>query len=338
MFEWFKIKKAKNHYKNFETDKACSVVYDFVVYKHMEREGTGFSIWSGDLSDMNKIVEAMKGVLNNIDSSNVKENEKMVYRFLIDELKKYENISSREDLSEVYMELATRLNSILFDEGHMSKFEFEKYKIIDMYDFTSKISEIELKRKKLELEKAHIDEFHPNKDEKEQRLEEIDSELLEIEFDNKEIDYIEYQKRLHSLTGEKWVRFTLSPDSDQDHPDLVEIDVEFNDEFVKWLRSKDVEYDPLKFESYQDMDTDSQEYKDLLIEGWVKNTVVRTAASFLSEDKEDSDKDGTFQSVLASSPEGTVVENVEIDKDSFEGTDEEFDKLVNMVKNKRLYK
>ncbi|ASV44192.1 hypothetical protein PBI_SCTP2_177 [Salicola phage SCTP-2] len=214
---------------------------------------------------------------------------------------------------------------------------FVQYYLMGLFD------RVEYLRKCFEYERECIENdtqgnvFNFSKVQKEARLKELDEELLNIEFSKGTITYKEYLKNYHSIHGEKWVNFTLNPDSDYDNPDMVEIDVEYNDYFIEWLKSKDLEYDPSKFESYQNLDRNSEDYKDLLIEGWVKNTLMRTAASLLAEHQEDDQYGDTFQSVLASSPEGSLVENIEIDKDSYDN-DDEFNNVLSYVKNRRMYK
>ena len=120
-------------------------------------------------------------------------------------------------------------------------------------------------------------------------------------------------------------------------PDFTKrIQVDFNDEFVNWLVDFGITLDGTE---HEDVDPDSEEYAELLVEKWAKGALMSLAATMLVDDGGD-----TFRSVVASEPEGTIVQHLEIDRENLEEyygdelTPEQIQDIANKTRNRRMYK
>lgn len=158
--------------------------------------------------------------------------------------------------------------------------------------------------------------------------------ILTARFRNSEIGFMGYQKSLASLNNEKWLNYEIKIDPDADRPDAFEIQFDYNEEFVQWLKHHGVTLTPQEEESLGE----DESYADKLTEKWVKSSLISLAAGMLQDDGGE-----TFRSVVASEPEAQLVENLEIDSDQLDEmrenlSEEDFNKVIEFSKQRKMYR
>lgn len=208
------------------------------------------------------------------------------------------------------------------------------FKIIseNEYNIQSNLLSIESLEKSLENEDISFED----KVETKQKIKELKIENAKLKFKEDKLSYKEMIKEINTIEGNPWFSFEIGLDRDYDDPSMVEMDFEYNNQFVDWLLSKEGYAPPDEFLEENDIEKGSEEYREVVTEGWAKSTIVRLAASFL---RDGGDEDGsTFRSVVANEPEGTIVEEVEIDKEYYEDNPDELEKVKKAFNNRRIYK
>jgi hypothetical protein len=223
--------------------------------------------------------------------------------------------------------------------------EIDEYKMVRenllferaQYGFRSdKSIEFDIKLKTNELN--HLKSIMPDSTEEELETAEFNlrKEIIELRYKKGEIGFLDYEKSIHSLEGKKWFNYQIKIDESEDRPEVFELQVDFNDEFVNWLVDFGITLDGTEHEG---VDPDSEEYAELLVEKWAKGALMSLAATMLVDDGGD-----TFRSVVASEPEGTIVQRLEIDRDNLEEyygddlTPEQIQDIANKTRNRRMYK
>ena len=165
---------------------------------------------------------------------------------------------------------------------------------------------------------------------------ELRKEILKLRYKNEEISYLDYEKSLYTLEDRKWFNYQIKLDEEDDRPSSFELQVDYNDQFVRWLESNNI---TLQGTEHEDVDPNSEEYVELLVEKWAKSALMSLAATMLVDDGGE-----TFRSVVANEPEGTVVQHLEIDRDNLEDyygdtlSAEEIRDIANKTRNRRIYK
>lgn len=182
------------------------------------------------------------------------------------------------------------------------------------------------------FEKAFPDIKQPELIEAEKRR--LRKAILTARFRNGEIGFLSYQKSLASLNNEKWLNYEIKIDPDVNRPDAFEIQFDYNDEFVLWLKQHGVVLTPQE----EEMIGDDETYEDKLTEKWVKTSLISLAAGMLQDDGGE-----TFRSVVASEPEAQLVENLEIDKDQLDEmrdnlSEADFNKVIEFSKQRKMYR
>lgn len=223
--------------------------------------------------------------------------------------------------------------------------EIDEYKMVRenllferaQYGFRSdKSIEFDIKLKTNELN--HLKSIMPDSTEEELESAEFNlrKEIIELRYKKGEIGFLDYEKSLYSLEGKKWFNYQIKIDESENRPEAFELQVDFNDEFVNWLVDFGITLDGTE---HEDVDPDSEEYAELLVEKWAKGALMSLAATMLVDDGGD-----TFRSVVASEPEGTIVQHLEIDRENLEEyygdelTPEQIQDIANKTRNRRMYK
>ena len=328
MFEGFKLKKAKKNMSQYIDKmayrKAFELMLDKVVYfgqdktpliEIHESSVTHLLMSCGMPEDFAKRYQAeyefAKATAPGSQRSGQTQNEKH---------KAF--MQAKKDCGEIDEYTMVREN-ILFERAQ--------------YGYSSKNSiEYDIKLKTNELN--HLKTIMPDSTEEERNNKEfkLRKEIIELRYKNDEIGYLDYEKSLYSLEGKKWFNYQIKIDEAENRPEAFELQVDFNDKFVNWLVDFGVTLDGT---DHEEVDPDSEEYAELLVEKWAKSALMSLAATMLVDDGGE-----TFRSVVASEPEGTIVQHLEIDRDNLEEyygddlTPEQIKEIANKTRNRRMYK
>jgi len=184
----------------------------------------------------------------------------------------------------------------------------------------------------------HLNVIMPDSTEEERKVEELKlrKEIVELRYRNNEIGFLDYEKSLSTLEDKAWFNYQIELDPAEDRPDAFVLNFDFNKQFVEWLVKNEVTL--TRYES-EGVDPDSEEYDELLVEKWAKSSLISLAATMLAEDGGE-----TFRSVVATEPEGTIVQQLEIDHEHLEEyygdnlTPEQIKDIANKTRNRRMYK
>lgn len=187
-----------------------------------------------------------------------------------------------------------------------------------------------------ELELKYFDKLHSNtqKEILDLKKKKIRERILTARYRDGQISYLDYQKSLASLNNEKWFNYEIKIDPELDLPTAFEIQFDYNPEFVQWLKTHGVTLTPQE----EDELDDGESYDDKLTEKWVKRSLISLAAGMLQDNSGE-----TFRSVVASEPEAQIVENFEIDPEQLDEmkdnlSKEEFDRIIELSKQRRIYR
>lgn len=217
--------------------------------------------------------------------------------------------------------------------------EYEKVRLkLEFEQERTPISEYHFKIKILTNQLNHLEKVMPDASDDDiakERLR-LKEEIILYRFRDRQISYLDYEKSVATLHDKAWFNYQIELDPAEDRPDAFVLNFDFNKQFVNWLVKNEVTLTPYESEG---VDPDSEEYDELLVEKWAKSSLISLAATMLAEDGGE-----TFRSVVASEPEGTIVQHLEIDRDNLEEyygdalTPEQIQDIAEKTRNRRMYK
>lgn len=250
----------------------------------------------------------------------------------------YYSVLANNDSNHTRLERYKRLLECRKELGEISEYEATKEKIKFSHSLDPTSDEI-YNIKMLSNDLNHLDciiSDDDTDDEKDKIERQLREDILLNRFRAKQISFLDYEKSLYTLRGEKWFNYQIKIDEEGDRPDAFVLSFDYNDLFVEWLTSHGITLTPSESEG---VESGTDEYKELLVEKWAKSSLISLAATMLAEDGGD-----TFRSVVASEPEGSIVEKLEIDRDGLEDyygdnlTPEQITEIANKTRNRKMYR
>lgn len=244
-----------------------------------------------------------------------------------------ENEKSAQTKKELYRSLL----NIRHDLKEINEYEKVRLKI-EFEQSLTPCSENHYQIKVLTNQLNHLRMIMPeaSEDEIEKETMRLKEEIILYRFRDRQISYLDYEKSVATLHDKAWFNYQIELDPAEDRPDAFVLNFDFNKQFVNWLVKNEVTLTPYESEG---VDPDSEEYDELLVEKWAKSSLISLAATMLAEDGGE-----TFRSVVASEPEGTIVQHLEIDRDNLEEyygdalTPEQIQDIAEKTRNRRMYK
>ena len=247
------------------------------------------------------------------------------------------SVSGNERSSQTQRERFDAFINARRDIDEITEYDAVREKLVNEKSLTTMSTEV-FNIKDLSNQLNHLKTIMPEASEEELGKESIKlrEEILLNRFRAEQISYLDYEKSLYTLRGKKWFNYQIKLDEDNDRPDAFMLSFDFNIVFVKWLLQNDIKLTPSESEN---IEPDSEEYNELLVEKWAKSSLISLAATMLAEDGGD-----TFRSVVASEPEGTIVEELEIDREHLEEyygeelSEEQIREIAEKTRNRRMYR